>query len=194
MCGVFSDYHQKTRQLIRKSTINYLPDQGGTYAFFSILQIPSSQLFWQSSMRLQKIPESLSFTQVRIFPRNRKMGLKDTLLMLLTMEETASKRRSIDISGEKRKLLQNQLSTANAGSLTPKLWPISCSYSTTNLQKIFTTGNTSLLPVMAPQTDIFRNPDDPDTFFEPNGKSSRGFNQIHINAFFLSWTDASQIF
>lgn len=27
-------------------------------------------------------------------------------------------------------------------------------------------------------------PDDPDTFFEPNGKSTRGFNQIHINAFF----------
>ena len=32
--------------------------------------------------------------------------------------------------------------------------------------------------------DIFRNPDDSDTFFEPNGKSTRGFNQIHINAFF----------
>lgn len=32
--------------------------------------------------------------------------------------------------------------------------------------------------------DIFRNPDDPDTFFEPNGKSTRGFNQIHINAFY----------
>ena len=32
--------------------------------------------------------------------------------------------------------------------------------------------------------DIFRNPDDPDTFFEPNGKSTKGFNQIHINAFF----------
>ena len=32
--------------------------------------------------------------------------------------------------------------------------------------------------------DIFRNPDDSDTFFEPNGKSTRGFNEIHINAFF----------
>jgi len=29
-----------------------------------------------------------------------------------------------------------------------------------------------------------RNPDDPDTFFEPNGKSTRGFNQVHINAFY----------
>ena len=26
--------------------------------------------------------------------------------------------------------------------------------------------------------DIFRNPDDPDTFFEPNGKSTWEFNQI----------------
>ena len=28
------------------------------------------------------------------------------------------------------------------------------------------------------------NPDDPDTFFEPNEKSKRGFNQIHVNAFY----------
>ena len=32
--------------------------------------------------------------------------------------------------------------------------------------------------------DIFRNPGDVDTFFEPNGKSTRGFNQVHINAFY----------
>ena len=27
-------------------------------------------------------------------------------------------------------------------------------------------------------------PNDPNTFFEPNGKSTRGFNQVHINAFY----------
>lgn len=32
--------------------------------------------------------------------------------------------------------------------------------------------------------DIFRNPNDADTFFEPNGKSTRDFHQIHVNAFY----------
>ncbi|SHK37478.1 transposase [Hespellia stercorisuis] len=32
--------------------------------------------------------------------------------------------------------------------------------------------------------DIFRNPDDNDTFYEPNNKSPREYNQIHINAFY----------
>lgn len=33
-------------------------------------------------------------------------------------------------------------------------------------------------------SDIFLNPQGKDTYFEPNGKSARGFNQIHINAMF----------
>lgn len=32
--------------------------------------------------------------------------------------------------------------------------------------------------------DIFRNPDDPDTFFKPNNKSPKGYNQVYINACF----------
>ena len=32
--------------------------------------------------------------------------------------------------------------------------------------------------------DIFRNPDDPDTFFNPNSKSPKGYNQVYINACF----------
>lgn len=32
--------------------------------------------------------------------------------------------------------------------------------------------------------DIYRNSDDIDIFFEPNGKSTKGVNQIHINAFY----------
>lgn len=45
-------------------------------------------------------------------------------------------------------------------------------------------GKYSLVACDGSAADIFRNPDNSDTFFEPNGKSTRGFNQIHINAFF----------
>lgn len=43
-------------------------------------------------------------------------------------------------------------------------------------------GRFSLVACDGSAADIFRNPYDTDTFFEPNGKSNRGFNQIHINA------------
>ena len=32
--------------------------------------------------------------------------------------------------------------------------------------------------------DIFRNPDDPDTFYPPSGMSPKGYNQAYINAFY----------
>ena len=52
------------------------------------------------------------------------------------------------------------------------------------LPKELYNGKYQLIACDGSAADIFRNPDAPDTFFEPNGKSSRGFNQIHINAFF----------
>ena len=32
--------------------------------------------------------------------------------------------------------------------------------------------------------DIFRSPDDPDTFYPPSGMSPKGYNQAYINAFY----------
>ena len=55
---------------------------------------------------------------------------------------------------------------------------------TQKYQKKLLKGKYSLVACDGSAADIFRNPDDSDTFFEPNGKSTRGFNQIHINAFF----------
>lgn len=118
------------------------------------------------------------------FTRNRKMGFRDTILMLLTMEADCIKEelyryfgRTTDAPSkaafykQRKKLnemaLANLLFTFNA-KLTKKLY-------NDKYQFIACDGSA---------VDIFRNPNDPDTFFEPNGKSTRGFNQVHINAFY----------
>jgi len=129
-------------------------------------------------------PKKYAVNPGKDFTRNRKMGFHDTILMLLTMEADCIKEeiyryfgRTVDAPSkaafykQRKKLtetaLANLLFTFNA-KLTKNLY-------NDKYQCIACDGSA---------LDIFRNPDDPDTFFEPNGKSTRGFNQVHINAFY----------
>lgn len=129
-------------------------------------------------------PKKYAVNPGKDFTRNRKMGFHDTILMLLTMEADCIKEelyryfgRTTDAPSkaafykQRKKLnetaLANLLFTFNA-KLTKKLY-------NDKYQFIACDGSA---------VDIFRNPNDPDTFFEPNGKSTRGFNQVHINAFY----------
>lgn len=118
------------------------------------------------------------------FSRNRKLGFQRLLLMLLTMEGDCIKEelyryfgRSTDTPSKaafykQRKKVKEDAFRSLLVSFTQKC------------QKKLLKGKYSLVACDGSAADIFRNPDDSDTFFEPNGKSTRGFNQIHINAFF----------
>ena len=129
-------------------------------------------------------PQKYAANPGKDFTRNRKMGFKDTLMMLLTMEADCIKEEIYRYFGrtkeapskaafykQRRKLsglaLANLLYMFN-GKLPENLFK----------------GKYQFIACDGSSVDIFRNPDDPDTFFEPNGKSTRGFNQIHINAFY----------
>ena len=83
----------------------------------------------------------------RDFTRNRKMGFHDTLMMLLTMEATVSKKNFTVISAAPRRPHQRLLFTGSAGSL-PALPSLTfCSPLTAGCKRTFTMGNTSSLPV-----------------------------------------------
>lgn len=118
------------------------------------------------------------------FTRKRKLDLQNFLLMLLSMEGDSIQEelyryfgRSIDAPSkaafynQRRKIhndaLRNLLFTFNS-KLQTKLF---------HEQYQFIACDGSAL-------DVFRNPLDKDSFFEPNGKSKKGFNQIHLNAFY----------
>lgn len=129
-------------------------------------------------------PKKYAVNPGKDFTRNRKMGFHDTLMMLLTMEADCIKEeiyryfgRNTDAPSkaafykQRRKLnmeaLANLLYTFN-GMLSKKLY----------------NGKYQFIACDGSAVDIFRNPNDPETFFEPSGKSTRGFNQVHINAFY----------
>lgn len=129
-------------------------------------------------------PENYALHPGKDFSRNRKLGFKHLLLLLLTMEADCMKEelyryfgRSTDAPSKaafykQRKKIREDAFRSLLISFTQK-----CK------KKLFK-GKYSLVACDGSAVDIFRNPDDPDTFFEPNGKSTRGFNQIHINALF----------
>ena len=118
------------------------------------------------------------------FTRNRKMGFRDTLLMLLTMEGDCIKEEIYRYFGRNKEApsksaFYRQRRKLNSQALANLLFMFN-----QKLPKELYNGKYQLIACDGSAADIFRNPDAPDTFFEPNGKSSRGFNQIHINAFF----------
>lgn len=129
-------------------------------------------------------PEHYVLHPGKDFSRNRKLGFQRLLLMLLTMEGDCIKEelyryfgRSTDTPSKaafykQRKKVKEDAFRSLLVSFTQKC------------QKKLLKGKYSLVACDGSAADIFRNPDDSDTFFEPNGKSTRGFNQIHINAFF----------
>lgn len=118
------------------------------------------------------------------FTRNRKIGFRDTLLMLLTMEGDCIKEEIYRYFGRTKEApsksaFYRQRRKLNFQALATLLFLFN-----QKLPKELYNGKYQLIACDGSAADIFRNPEDPDTFFEANGKSSRGFNQIHINAFF----------
>lgn len=129
-------------------------------------------------------PENYALHPGKDFSRNRKLGFHHLLLMLLTMEADCMKEelyryfgRSTDAPSKAAFYKQRKKIKIDA------FRSLLISFTQKCKKKLFK-DKYSLVACDGSAADIFRNPDDPDTFFEPNGKSARGFNQIHINAFF----------
>lgn len=129
-------------------------------------------------------PENFAVCPGKDFSRNRKLGIKDLLCLLLTMEADCIKEelyhyfgRSTDTPSKAAFYKQRQKLKEDA------LRSLLISFNG-KCKKRLLNGKYSLIACDGSAADIFRNPKDTDTFFEPNGKSTRGFNQIHINAFF----------
>ena len=118
------------------------------------------------------------------FTRNRKMGFHDTIMMLLTMEADCIKEELYRYYGRtptapSKSAFYKQRRKLNENALANLLFMFNA-----KLTKKLYNGKYQFIACDGSAVDIFRNPDDPDTFFEPNGKSTRGFNQVHINAFY----------
>lgn len=118
------------------------------------------------------------------FSRNRKLGFKDFLMVFLTMEADSIKEELYRYFGRtteapSKAAFYKQRKKLRDDALRNLLFAFN-----RKLKKNLYNGKYQFIACDGSALDIYRNPDDPDTFFEPNGKSTKGFNQIHVNAFY----------
>lgn len=141
-------------------------------------------ILWASINEATANPDHYAVRPGKDFSRNRKLDIKTLLHLLLTMEADCIKEelyryfgRTTDAPSKAAFYKQRQKLKESALRLLLFSFNKRC-------KKRLLNEKYSLIACDGSAADIFRNPDDSDTFFEPNGKSTRGFNQIHINAFF----------
>ncbi len=129
-------------------------------------------------------PSKYAVNPGRDFTRNRKLGFHDILLMLLTMEADCIKEELYRYFGRNTEAPSKAAFYKQRKKLTIDALANLLYLFNSKLSKKLYNGKYQFIACDGSAVDIFRNPDDPDTFFEPNGKSTRGFNQVHINAFY----------
>ena len=118
------------------------------------------------------------------FTRNRKLGFKNLLRMLLTMEADCIKEEIYRCFGRITNAPSKSAFCKQRKKLTDTALSTLFKMFNRRLKKKLFDGKYQLVACDGSAADIFRNPDDPDTFFPPNGQSKRGFNQIHINSLY----------
>lgn len=129
-------------------------------------------------------PDNYAVNPGKDFSRNRKLGFKDFLLMFLTMEGDCIKEELYRYFGRttsapSKVAFYKQRAKLKSDALRNFLFIFN-----KKLNKNLYNDRYHLIACDGSSADVFRNPDDVDTFFGPNMKSPKGFNQIHINAFF----------
>lgn len=129
-------------------------------------------------------PRKYAVNPGKDFTRNRKLGFIDTLLMLLTMEADCIKEELYRYFGRNTDTPSKAAFCKRRSKLTSDALANLLFTFNGKLSKNLYKGKYQFIACDGSAVDIFRNPNDPDTFFEPNGKSTRGFNQVHINAFY----------
>lgn len=129
-------------------------------------------------------PENYAVCPGKDFSRNRKLNFKTLIHLFLTMEADCIKEELYRYFGRTTNTPSKAAFYKQRQKLKEDAFRNLLFSFNSKCKKHFLNGKYSLIACDGSAADVFRNPEDPDTFFEPNGKSTRGFNQIHINTFF----------
>ena len=133
---------------------------------------------------LSQIPEDYAVHPNKDFTRNRKIGFHEFLLLLLTMENDSLKEELYRFFGRTDNAPTKAAFYHQRTKLKPDaLWKLLQIFNS-KLKPALYKNHYRLVACDGSVADIFRDEKDNDTYFEPNNKSPRGFNQIHINALY----------
>lgn len=137
-----------------------------------------------SIRELSQKPENYARYPGKDFTRYRKIGFEDLILLLITMEGDCLKEELYRFFGRKntapkKSAFYHQRAKLKEDTLQ-QLLRLFCRKFKPSLFR----NRYRLVACDGSSADIFRDASQKDTYFAPNGKSPRGFNQIHINALY----------
>ena len=142
------------------------------------------QTLIESIDELAGSPEIFAVHPERDFTRHRKMSFKEFLPMLLTMEGDCLREELYRFFGRSTAAPTKAAFYKQRSKLkTDGLWKLLQIFNHKFAPKLYM-DKYRLIACDGSVADIFRDENDKDTYFEPNNKSPRGFNQIHINALY----------
>ena len=118
----------------------------------------------------------------RDFTRNRKLGFKQFIQMLLTLEGECLREEIYLFCGRTtdaptKAAFYKQRQKLRKDAIANLLFAFNA-----KLKRKLYNSKYQLIAIDGSTLDIFRNPDDTDSYFPPNKKTSIGFNQVHFNA------------
>lgn len=133
---------------------------------------------------MSKTPEKFVKNPGKDMIRNRKLGFSTIISLMLTMEGDCTKEEIYRYFGRTEEAPSKAAWFKQRNKLSPETLPTLMYTFNEKLHTELFDNRYELLACDGSALDIYRNPNDPDTFFEPNGKSTRGFNQVHINCMY----------
>jgi hypothetical protein len=141
-------------------------------------------LLLTSVSELESDPSKFAVNPGKDFTRKRKLGSNDLIRLLLTMEGDCLKEEIYRYFDYKVAAPTKSAFYKQRKKLLPNaLRELLISFNDKLEMKLFR-NKYQLIACDGSALEIFRNPNDIDSFRPPNGQSKTGFNQIHINSFY----------
>ena len=115
--------------------------------------------------------------------RNRKINFQSALSFILSMEKDTMDMELLKFYGLSKKIPTPSAFYQQRQKLKTELFPYLLNLFNSHFPpKLYG----DILPIACDGSEfnIFLDPGNPDTYFEPNGKSNRGFNLIHVTALY----------
>jgi hypothetical protein len=118
------------------------------------------------------------------FSRSRKLDFKGLMRFLISMQSGTTAHELLKHFGYGTDAISNSAFYQQRQKLLPDAFPHLLRQFNSHFPFDLYMGKYNLVACDGSEFNIARNPDDPDTFHPPSGKSTRGFNSLHAVSFF----------
>jgi hypothetical protein len=143
-----------------------------------------NKLLEQAIEELAASPSTFAVNPEKDFTRNRKFSLQNLLKMMLTMEDDVIQEEIFRFFGRDKDAPSKAAYFKQRQKLTDEAMPALFHLFSNKLPVKLYNGKYQLIACDGTTARIFRDPNDPDTFFEPSRDSSIGHNLVYINSLF----------